>query len=229
MVRRMLNIAERKRFISFNPFREIQMLEERKQRRQAHILTPAEEERLLKVSPEHLRVLIIPIVNAGLRSGKEALSLKWMDVDFTTRTIQITQSKTLAGRRVVYMNDRCFSALKSWHDRMGSTFSEFVFTNPAKPDRSLKSVRASWPTAFKAAGWQFFWIYDLRHTFASRLSGTGASPLQIAHAIGHANVGIVTTYARPIDEFQRVAIGRLDALFAESSVGGSIKPEQTTP
>ena len=195
------------------------MLEERKQRRQAYILTPDEEKRLLEVSPKHLRVLIILIVNAGLRSGKEALSLKWKDVDFTNRTIQITQSKTVAGRRVVPMNDRCLSALKSWHDRMGPVFAEFVFANPAKPDQPLKSVRGSWPTALKAAGLQFFWIYDLRHTFASRLSGTGASPLQIAHAIGHANVGIVTTYARPIDEFQRTAIARLDSLFAETPSG----------
>ncbi len=65
------NIAERKRFISFNPFREIQMLEERKQRRQAYILTPDEEKRLLEVSPKHLRVLIILIVNADYVQAKK--------------------------------------------------------------------------------------------------------------------------------------------------------------
>jgi hypothetical protein len=43
VLRGMLKIAERKRLITFNPFREVEMLEERKERRQPHILTYAED------------------------------------------------------------------------------------------------------------------------------------------------------------------------------------------
>lgn len=58
------------------------MLEERKERRQPHILTYAEEDKLLSVAPDLIRVLAILILDTGLRSGREALALKWEDVDF---------------------------------------------------------------------------------------------------------------------------------------------------
>ena len=61
VLRHMLRIAERKRLISSTPFREIEMLEERKERRQAHILTFKEEEKLLAAAPDHIRVLVILI------------------------------------------------------------------------------------------------------------------------------------------------------------------------
>lgn len=59
----------RRRLITSNPFREVEMLEERKERRQPHILT-FEEERLLKVAPDAIRILAILIPDPGLRSGR---------------------------------------------------------------------------------------------------------------------------------------------------------------
>jgi integrase len=82
VLRRMLRIAERKRLITSTQFREVEMLEERKERRQPHILTYKEEGKLLLVAPDHIRVLVILILDTGLRSGQEALALKWEDVDF---------------------------------------------------------------------------------------------------------------------------------------------------
>ena len=61
VLRRMLRIAERKRLINATPFREVEMLEERKERRQPHILTYAEEETLLSVAADLIRVLAILI------------------------------------------------------------------------------------------------------------------------------------------------------------------------
>jgi site-specific recombinase XerD len=57
VLRRILKIAERKRLINVTPFREIEMLEERKERRQPHILTFDEEKRLLPTAADHIHVL----------------------------------------------------------------------------------------------------------------------------------------------------------------------------
>src|SRR2546421_11068360 len=59
VLRRMLKIAERTRLINASPFREIEMLEEREERRQPHILTFDEEKKLLAVAPDHVRILAI--------------------------------------------------------------------------------------------------------------------------------------------------------------------------
>ena len=212
VLRRMLKIAERKRFITFSPFREVEMLEERKERRQPHILTFKEEEKLLAVAPDNIRALAVLILDTGLRSGREALALKWEDIDFSDDAIRIKQSKTLAGIRSVPMSSRCKAELLRWRRQLGPEFSEYVFANPQRPETHLGDVRRAWSKALKAAGLEYFWLYDLRHTFASRLTQAGVSPLFVAQIMGHSSPSILQTYAKAIDEYRRSAITKLEAL-----------------
>ena len=139
----------------------------------------------MSVSPDHLRVLAILILDTGLRSGREALALKWKDVDFADESIRIRQSKTLVGIRSVPMSNRCKAELLRWRKRLDPKFSEYVFANPQRPETYLGDVRRAWPKTLKAAGLPFFWPYDLRHTFASRLTQAGVSPVFVAQMMGH--------------------------------------------
>ena len=52
---------------------------------------------------------------------------------------------------------------------------------------------------------------DLRHTFASRLTEAGVSPIFVAQIMGHASPNILQTYAKANDEFRRAAICSLEA------------------
>jgi integrase len=228
VLRRMLKIAERKRVIAFNPFREVEMLEERKERRQPHILTFDEERRLLTAAPDHIRVLAILVLDGGLRSGREALALKWKDVDFVDDAIKIRQSKTMAGIRNIPMSTRCKSELLRWRERLGPEFSEYVFANPQRPEMHLKGVRSAWPTTLKAAGLDYFWEYDLRHTFASRLTQAGVSPIFVAQIMGHSSSSnILQTYAKAI-EYRRSAISKLEALREAQPVQSSASKQAGT-
>jgi integrase len=206
------------------PFRE--MLEERKERRQPHILTFDEEERLLATAPELIRVLAILILDTGLRSGREALSLKWEDIDFADEAIRIRKSKTLAGIRSVPMSSRCKTELQKWRTKRGLEFSGYVFANPQKPETNLLDVRRAWPAALKAAGIEYFWLYHLRHTFASRLTASGVSPIFVAQIMGHSNSSILQTYAQAIDEFRRSAIAKLEAFREAQPVESAERSEQ---
>jgi integrase len=218
VLRRMLGIAERKRLIRSAPFREIEMLEERKERRQPHILTFDEENRLLATAEEHIRVLAILILETGLRSGKEALALKWAEIDFLNESIRVRQSKTMAGQRIVPMSSRCNAELLRWQALFVPNFSEYVFPKPGHPETHLRDVRAAWANALSTAGLKHFWIYDLRHTFASRVTQAGVSPIFVAQIMGHSNPSILQTYAKAIDEYKRSAISKLEALRATHSV-----------
>ncbi len=171
VLRRMLNIAERKRLIGFNPFREVEMLEESKERRQPHILTYKEEAQLLSVASDLIRTLSILILETGLRCGKEALPLRWADINFSLEEIQVSHSKTVAGVRPVPMSKRCKSELMKWRDQYGPEFSQHVFANSERPEVPLKNVRREWPRASEAAGLSYFWLYDLRHTFGNLWCG----------------------------------------------------------
>jgi integrase len=85
------------------------------------------------------------------------------------------------------------------------------------PGKPLKDIRHVWAKALKDSGLDYFWIYNLRHTFASRLSAAGVSDLFVAQMIGHSNPGILQKYSKAIDEFRRDAVRKLENMRAESA------------
>jgi integrase len=212
VLRRMMKLAERKMLISESPFRDVEFLEERKQRRRPHILTFEEEDRLLNAAMPQIRTLAILILETGMRSNREALSLSWSEVDFVNDLVRVDESKTKAGERTIPISARCKIELLRWRKLLGPEFSSYVFPNMRDPSKPLKDVRRSWAKALRDAGLQYFWIYDLRHTLASRLTQAGVSPLFVAQIIGHAGTSILSTYVRAVDEYRRDAIHKLEKL-----------------
>lgn len=210
VLRRMLKLAQRRRLIGPTPFEEVEFLEERKNRRQPHILTFEEQDRLLAVSPPLLRTLIVLITETGLRVNKEALPLKWEDVDLLNEAIYVCQSKTLAGRRSVPLSDFCKCELLNWRNLVGPDFSPNVFFNSVNPERQLKDVRKPWRKALEAAKVEYLPIYNLRAAFASRLSAAGVPDVFVAQLIGHSTPSALQMYARVIDDTRRNAIGKLE-------------------
>ena len=65
-----MKLAERKRLIDESPFRDVDFLEERKQRRRPHILTFEEEDRVLAAAAPHIRALAVLILETGMRSRR---------------------------------------------------------------------------------------------------------------------------------------------------------------
>jgi integrase len=216
-LRRMLNLAQRQRLIAHNPFSQVELLEERRGRRQPHILSFAEQGRLLPVAPAHMRLLVVLISETGLRVGKEALALKWEDVDLVNDAIRVQDSKTLAGRREIPLSGFCKEELLRWHHLMGPDFSPWVFFNPLNPSQRLLAVRKTWASALKNAGVAYFRIYDLRATFATRLSAAGVPDVFVSQMMGHAG-GLLQTYAKAIREYRQDAIRKLEEYRRQKTV-----------
>jgi integrase len=211
LLRQLMKRAERERYIARNPFEMGNLFfEERKGRRQPHILTYEEETKLLAVSGPLLKALVILLVETGLRVGKEALPLKWTDIDFSDGTIYVRESKTMAGRRLVPLSVYCKAELLRWRDLTGPAFSEYVFFNGRNPTAHLLKLPKTWKRALKDAGIEYFPLYNLRHTFATRMQEAGTSPVTLAQMMGHASTGIIQTYAKVLDEFWRDAVKKLE-------------------
>jgi integrase len=47
--------------------------------------------------------------------------------------------------------------------------SPFVFPNYRIPGQPMRDVRQGWANALRKAGISYFWLYQLRHSHASRL------------------------------------------------------------
>jgi integrase len=211
VLRRMLTLATRQRLIARNPFDTVKLLEERKNRKQPRIVSYPEQEKLMAVATPHLRALIALICEAGLRINKEALPLKWADIDFEKGQLAVRESKTLAGRRFVPLSEFCTAELRHWRRLTGPEFSQFVFPNFKNSAKPLGSVRKTWSTALRNAGLNPFPIYSLRATFASRLSAAGVPDGFVSQLLGHAG-GLLQTYSKAVDEYRRDAIHKLEQL-----------------
>jgi integrase len=128
VLRRMLRLAERKEFVIRNPFVQVEFLKSRNPR-PPHIVTFEEEEKILKAAPPYIRMLVILILETGMRSHREALSLRWDATDFVKDLIRVQESKTRSGLRSIPLSSRCKSELLRWRELVGAETSPFVFPN----------------------------------------------------------------------------------------------------
>ncbi len=213
VLRRMMRLAERKRLIPRNPFIEVDFLKQRNVRT-PHIVTFEEEERILAAAPPFIRALVVLILETGMRSHREALALTWEAIDFSNDSIRVRESKTRAGIRNIPMSARCKVELLRWRDMFGPEFSPFVFPKVRTPDQPRKDVRRGWEKTLEDAKVQRFVLYNLRHTFASRLSAAGVSDLFVAQMIGHSSPSILQIYSKAIDEYRRDAVRKLEEMRA---------------
>jgi integrase len=95
---------------------------------------------------------------------------------------------------------------------VGSGISPYVFPNFRDPRQPAKDIRKTWAKALKDAGIEYFWLYNLRHTYSSRLSAAGVPDLFVAQMLGHSTPGILQRYSKAIDDYRRDAIRRLELM-----------------
>jgi integrase len=213
--------AERERYLARSPFDRTKFfLNESRDRRKPHVVTWEEEAKILAVARPRIRVLVVLGVETGMRTG-EMLGLKWTNVDVSNDVIYIEKSKTESGVRSVPMSQRCKTELLRWRNLVGPEFSEWVFPNFENRRHKLQGGRKAWASTLKKAGLSFFPIYYLRHTFASRLTTAGVSPLTIAQMLGHSSTQIVPRYAQVMDHNRLDAMKKLDILRQTSNEVGA--------
>lgn len=167
------------------------------------------------------------ILQTGLRTG-EMIGLKWEDINFETRTIQICRTmefrystkewrigepKSKSGYRTVPLTEEAITILKNQREKnkrisdIPEEWKEFVFLcrkgTPVKNstyDSSLFKIcdRAQIPR---------FSMHILRHTFATRCVEAGMKPKTLQMLLGHSNIGItMNLYVHCTEEEKRKEI-----------------------
>lgn len=218
-----LKQAERERYIGRSPFDLGKFFaNEYRDRRKPHILTLEEEKRLLAVARPRIRVLIVLGVETGMRTG-EMLGLRWEHIDFLNNCLRVEKSKTRAGIRTVPLTATCKSELLRWRNLIGPEYSEWVFPSFSNRRHKLQGGRKAWASELKKAGIPFFPIYNLRHTFASRMTGEGVSPITIAQMLGHQSTQIVPRYAQVLDQNRFDAVKKLESLRQSCTSNGTAR------
>lgn len=177
---------------------------------------------LLEAAGEH-RALLATMTLAGLRVG-EACELRWRDVDLARGRLQVAESKTDAGRRVVELSpDLRDELLAHKANASASEPADLVFPTRRGTARDRHNVRSRVlaraieraNVAREADGLPPIdgaTNHSLRRTFASLLYEAGASPAYVMAAMGHTSSSLaLEVYARKMER-ERDTGARMDAL-----------------
>jgi len=99
--------------------------------------------------------------------------MKKSQLGFINATVWIPDSKTPNGIAEIPLTKH---ALEVFRDQIKiSGTGEFLFPSDRNRDGHVRSLRTAWRKALKRAGIRYFRLYDLRSTYATRLSAEGVA------------------------------------------------------
>ena len=121
----------------------------------------------------YLRNIIVIMVEMGLRPYRELIPMRKGQVDLENGVVHLPDSKTVNGIADMPMTDRARAAFASQMKQSGD--SDYLFPSPRINSRQphIAPVSTLWDRTLKRAGLPHFSLYELRHTFATRLSAGG--------------------------------------------------------
>ena len=161
------------------------------------VMTQQEEQQCFLWLTQNNRSDIADLVklylNTGLRKT-EALDLKWDDVDLATLRITIWETKVNKPRSVVMSDDVHAMVTRMYATRPTAGYaSSFIFGHINE-----KRLYRVWHEMKKAIGLtndKQFTIHMLRHTFCTRLLGSGVDIRTVQEAMGHSSMAVTQRYS----------------------------------
>ena len=154
-----------------------------------------------------LRLLML----TGCRMG-EILSLRWDDVDRTSRVLRLRDGKT--GPRMVPLTDPVLAVLDGIERMEG-----VPWVIRSKSDGRLTGLFSYWQHIRKDAGLDDVRVHDLRHSYASRALALGEGLTVIGRLLGHSKVETTAKYAHLVRDAEKAAAARTG-----DSIGAQLMP-----
>ena len=148
-------------------------------------------------SPDYFLPVITTALNSALRRDN-IVNLKWVDLDFTFRTIEITQNK---GNKYIKipMNDTLYDLFSSL-----PRVSEYVFVNPHTGTKWGKTTFTElWQDIRQKAGLGDLKFHCLRHTVCTRLVKENVPLPIIKEIMTHSDIKTTMQYTH-IDSLDMV-------------------------
>ena len=208
VLRRMLNVAVRKKLVPSNPCSGVEFPVALKGLFRPHYVSWSEQQRIEAHAPEYLRNIVRIISETGLRVYKELLPMKKEQVDFLNKTVWINDSKTPSGVAELPLTEVAIQAFRSQILFAGP--GEYLFPSSLNPEGHQRSLRTVWRLTLKRAAVAYFRIYDLRSTYATRLSAGGVADEWVTQLLRQGDSQVFKKYSRMKLQMQREALAKLN-------------------
>ena len=223
---RILNVAVKQKRLTTNPCSMVEFpVSVSKSTRKPHYMTASEQERIEFFAPSYLRHAVVIISEMGLRPYKELMPMRKTRVDLENRLVHIPDSKTPNGEGDMPMTELAWKAFK---ERTQETpGSEYLFPTLKKNTKKpyIASLKKAWAATLRQAGVAYFSLYELRHTFATRLSAGGVADHFVTQMLRQGDAGVFKRYSQAKLNMMREALGQLDRKANEhDGTFGTVKP-----
>jgi integrase len=155
-----------------------------------------------------LRNVVRIIAETGLWVYKELLPMKKEQMDFVNYVVWIPVSKTPNGISELPLTRLAVDAFRNQIAISGS--GDFLFPSDETPTKYLKSMKTAWRNTLRRAGIPYFRIYDLRSTYASRLTAGGVADEWVTQMLRQGDSQVFQKYSQMKLQMKREALQRLN-------------------
>ncbi len=208
MLRRMLNIAVRKKLLTANPCSGVEFPVAVKGLFRPHYVTWSEQERIESHGPEYLSNIVRIITETGLRVYKELAPMRKDQVDLSNAVVWIPDSKTPNGIAEVPLTPL---ALEAFRRQMAvAQTSPFLFPSDRNGRGHQVTFKTVWSKTLRRAKVTYFRIYDLRSTYATRLSAGGVADEWVTQMLRQGDAQVFKKYSQMKLQMKREALEKLN-------------------
>ena len=194
VLRRMLNVAVRKKLLPSNPCAGVEFPVAVKGLFRPHYLTWSEQRKLEIHAPEYMRNIVRIITETGLRVYKELMPMKKRNLDLENAVVWIPDSKTPNGIAEVPLTP---IAVEAFRDQLRlSPCSPYLFPSDENPSGHQKTLKTVWQATLRRAKVPYFRIYDLRSTYATRLSAGGVADEWVTQLLRQGDAKVFKKYSQ---------------------------------
>jgi integrase len=206
-----LNVAVKMKRLAANPCVTVDFpVSVGKSTRKPHYMTWSEQAKIEAAAPSYIRNIVVIMSELGLRYKKELLPMRKAQVDIENGVVHIADSKTVNGIGDMPLTADARAAFE--RQMAEAKESEYLFPTPKfqakKPH--LTNVRKVWAQTLRKAGVPYFALYEVRHTFATRLSAGGVADHMVTQMLRHGDADVFKLYSQAKLGMMREALAKLD-------------------
>jgi len=204
VLRRMLNIAVRKKLLPSNPCSGVEFPVIVKGLFRPHYVTWSEQEKIESHGPEYLRNIVRIITETGLRVYKELAPIRKDQVDLSNAVVWIPDSKTPNGTAEVPLTPLALEAFR--RQMLIAAESPFLFPSDRNGSGHQTTFKTVWYKTLRRAKLTYFRIYDLRSTYATRLSAGGVADEWVTQMLRQRDAQVFKKYSQMKLQMKREAL-----------------------
>jgi integrase len=208
VLRRMLNIAVRKKLLTANPCSGVEFPVAVKGLFRPHYVTWSEQERIESHGPEYLSNIVRIITETGLRVYKELAPMRKDQVDLSNAVVWIPDSKTPNGIAEVPLTPLALEAFR--RQLAVPQTSPFLFPSDRNGRGHQVTFKTVWSKTLRRAKVTYFRIYDLRSTYATRLSAGGVADEWVTQMLRQGDAQVFKKYSQMKLQMKREALEKLN-------------------